>query len=102
MVTTFPDGRCEFKLFAPHARLVEVLGTFTGWHDRPAQMNGAGDGWWTISLHVPPGDHDFQYRIDGWAWQADYAAHGVRMDSQGSWISRLAVPRQGAPARQAA
>lgn len=93
MVTTLPTGQLEFKVFAPNAASVEVLGSFTGWLAHPLALGSAGDGWWTIRADIDPGDHDFQYRIDGHEWMTDYAAHGVRRAPDGQWISRLAVPR---------
>ncbi len=92
MVTTRIGGASEFRVFAPHASVVEILGCFTGWHDRPAAMVRGEGGWWTLSLTLAPGDYDFQYRIDGHHWQADYAAHGVRRARDGNWVSRLHVP----------
>ncbi|MDX2114345.1 MAG: glycogen-binding domain-containing protein [Planctomycetota bacterium] len=96
MVSTLPDGELEFKVFIPTARTVEVVGSFTGWRDRPLALSSDGSGWWTGRTAVPPGDHDFQYRIDGEGWMADFAAHGVRLNPFGQWVSRLAVARRAA------
>lgn len=96
MVTRLQSGELEFKIFVPAATTVEVLGSFTGWHDRPVPLQCDGSGWWVGRAAVPPGDHHFQYRIDGEAWMADFAAHGVHMNRDGRWISRLAVPRSAA------
>ncbi|MBL8745137.1 MAG: glycogen-binding domain-containing protein [Phycisphaerae bacterium] len=93
MVTPLPSGELEFKVFAPNAASVEVLGSFTGWSERPVAMRNEGGGWWTARAAVTPGDHDFQYRIDGNSWMTDYAAHGVRLNQLGEWVSRLAVPK---------
>lgn len=93
MVSTLPSGELEFKVFVPSAESVEVLGTFTGWTTHPLSLHRDEAGWWTGRLAVAPGDHDFQYRIDGCGMMADYAAHGVRLNAQGQWISRLAVAR---------
>jgi 1,4-alpha-glucan branching enzyme len=92
VVTTLPTGELEFKVFAPHAATVEVLGSFTGWFARPVALVRSPEGWWIGRVGVKPGDHDFQYRIDGEALMADYAAHGVRLNPFGQWVSRLAVP----------
>lgn len=92
MVTTLPTGELEFKVFAPFAASVEVLGTFTGWFESPVRLADQGGGWWVGRVAVTPGDHDFQYRIDGESMMADYAAHGVALNRFGQWVSRLAVP----------
>lgn len=91
MVTALPTGELEFKVFAPDAARVEVLGTFTGWFASPVALQRQEEGWWSGRADVSPGDHDFQYRIDGDRWLTDYAAHGVRLSPEGQWISRLAV-----------
>lgn len=93
MVTALVGGASEFRLFAPHASVVEVLGDFTGWHDRPAAMTREPGGWWTLHLSLAPGDYEFQYRIDGRVWQADFAAHGVRRAREGAWVSCWHVPQ---------
>lgn len=93
MVTALAGGASEFRLFAPHASVVEILGDFTGWHDRPVAMEREEGGWWTVRLNLRPGDYEFQYRLDGWNWQADFAAHGVRKSRDGSWVSRWFVPQ---------
>lgn len=96
MVTVLPSGQLEFKMFAPQAASVEVVGSFTGWTARPVALDRTGEGWWVVRVAVAPGDHDFQYRIDGQAMMADYAAHGVKLNRWGQWVSRLAVPRPAA------
>ncbi len=93
MVTALPSGELEFKVFAPNAASVEILGTFTGWFAHPVPLAHAGEGWWIAHAAVTPGDHDFQYRIDGHSWMTDYAAHGVKMNHLGQWVSRLAIPK---------
>lgn len=93
MVTPLSTGEIEFKVFAPAASSVEVLGTFTGWFATPLRLAHAGEGWWVGRASIAPGDHDFQYRINGETWLADFAAYGVRMNQFGQWVSRLAVPK---------
>lgn len=97
-MSTMIGGASEFKVFAPHAAVVEILGDFTGWHDHPAEMVRGEGGWWTLRLTITPGDYDFQYRIDGHHWQPDYAAHGVRRARDGNWVSRLYIPAVALPA----
>ena len=47
--------------------------------------------WWSVSAKVTPGPHSFCYVIDDSIHLADYAAHGVRMDGSGHWVSELKV-----------
>lgn len=92
MVTVHEDGMVRFALYRPGASRVEVLGTFTGWHESPASMQDEGDGWWTLTVEIRPGDHEFQYLADGREWVSDYAASGLRLNEYGGWVSLLHVP----------
>ena len=87
------DGRTIFRVFCPRAEHVEIVGTFTGWHDHPVRMRRGDDGWWRTSIELRPDDHEFQYLIDRTEWRADYAAGGVRLNEFGTWVSLLTVDR---------
>lgn len=91
MVTMLPTGELEFKVFAPAADSIEVLGSFTGWTARPIVLARDDQGWWRGVARLAPGDYDFQYRVDHERWMADFAAHGVKLNHFGQWVSRLAV-----------
>lgn len=91
MVTILPDGSARFRVFLPHAARVELLGDFTDWRDHRLAMTREHPGWWELSLRVAPGEHHFCYLVDGQIWLADYAAHGVKLNGYGGWISRLCV-----------
>jgi 1,4-alpha-glucan branching enzyme len=89
------SGRTTFSVFCPQAEHVEIVGTFTGWHDRPVAMKKAKDGgrggWWRATVDLEPGDHEFQYLIDRREWRPDYAAGGLRLNEFGTWVSQLTV-----------
>ncbi len=91
MISVMADGSIEFRLFARGAGRVELLGSFTGWEREAIEMQTVGDGWFVAKLSIPHGDHEFQYRIDGTTWLADYGASGVRMNEFGLWVSQLVV-----------
>lgn len=96
MVTIEAGGEVKFRVYAPEARRVEILGTFTGWHDRPIAMERRPDGWWEHGGQLASGEHEFQYLIDRSWWLADYAAMGVRYTEHGVWSSLLMIdPRPG-------
>ena len=91
MICTTTDGRVQFMAFLPHASGVELLGDFTDWRSSPVVMRREGAGWWVAEVEVPAGEHHFCYLVDGSIWLADYAAHGVKLNGYGGWVSRLSV-----------
>ena len=92
MVEQKESGRTSFSVFCPQAEHVEIVGSFTGWHDRPVAMKRDADaGWWRITLDLSAGDHEFQYLIDRREWRPDYAAGGLRLNEFGTWVSQLTV-----------
>jgi len=102
MITIEPTGRIRFRVYLPGARLVEILGGFTGWADAPIPMSRTGEGWWGATVAVPPGDWRFRYRADGHAWATDFAAHGLEINAFGSLDSCLRVNADRAHRRHAA
>ncbi len=111
MITLNGDGTVTFRLYAPRADHVELLGDFTKWeHGRldlsretdrhfagpatgPASVEDEPTGWWAIRMHVPAGDHAFCYLVDGHCWMPDYAAGGVKRNEYGNWVSLICVAR---------
>ena len=92
MVTRLENGVVVFRVHRDGAERVELLGSFTGWHDRPIELQPVGGGWWRVMIDVPAGDHEFKYLIDGREWIVDYAASGVELNEFG-WTSLLHVPQ---------
>lgn len=97
MVQLQVDGSVQFELFMPDARQVRLAASFTDWKERAIEMRGPEEGWWTLRLHLPPGEHEFQYLIDDEIWLADYAAHGVKRNRDGAWVSLLTLEGQAVP-----
>jgi 1,4-alpha-glucan branching enzyme len=103
MVSHTSDGAFTFRVFSPGSGSVRVVGDFTGWERKPVHMIKGTDGWWSAEVHLPEGEHEFCYLVDGTTWLPDYAAHGVRRNSLGGWISRVHVgARERAPRSLAA
>jgi 1,4-alpha-glucan branching enzyme len=90
----------EFRLYLPHANVVEVVGDFTRWQEGAVAMARGHDGWWSVNVPVPSGVHRFSYLVDGRYWMPDYAANGIEHNEHGQWVSRLDVEAvDEAPAR---
>ncbi len=101
MVKFGQAGDCEFRLYLPDARSVQLVGDFTGWQERPISMLRSESGWWTTRLSMSPGDYEFQYLVDDVAWLADFAASGVSRNGYGLWVSQLHVPAASVAPAQA-
>lgn len=91
MVVARDANEYVFRLYQPHAACVELIGGFTGWEDGVVAMRRERDGWWTVRMRVPAGDHEFVYVVNGDARVADYAANGVKRNRDGQWVSLLSV-----------
>jgi len=91
MISIQADGMALFRVYLPHAALVEVVGDFTDWRRRRVTMRREYPGWWSATVSVTPGEHVFGYLVDGSIHVADYGAHGVKLDSDGKWVSALTV-----------
>lgn len=91
MVEVLEGGESVFRVYLPHATRVRLAGDFTRWRDEAVDMTHDGEGWWTITRRLDPGDHAFCYLIDDDEWTADYAAFGVEMNDYGVWVSRVLV-----------
>lgn len=102
MVTLNSGGEVTFRVFMPRAGSVAVAGNFTDWRHGAMGMTREDTGWWTLRVPVRAGDHEFAYLIDGERWLADFAAHGLRRDRFGSWVSLLMVESPTAAVRLAA
>ncbi|CAN5824084.1 hypothetical protein BH11PLA1_BH11PLA1_00560 [soil metagenome] len=91
MVRINETGDAVFRIFLPDANRVELIGDFTDWTRERIVLNRENPGWWEAGLHLDAGDHQFCYLIDGSLRLADYAAHGVKLDRHGQWLSELRV-----------
>lgn len=95
MVTVGESGRCNFRVYLPNAGCVELLGSFSEWKRAKCiefDADVSARGWWSSCAELGPGEHEFCYLVDGSLWMPDYAAGGIRRNSDGRWISLLFVP----------
>lgn len=54
-----------FRIHAPDAAKVSIVGSFNGWNPGAAPMARAGGGWWEASVLLPAGTHQYAYLVDG-------------------------------------
>ena len=59
-----------FRLHAPKAKKVLLVGDFTDWQHRSIPMQKTIDGVWTTTVGLPPGTHNYLFIVDG-AWCDD-------------------------------
>jgi len=80
----------EFKLYAPTARNVALVGDMTGWKNNPLPLNSAGRGYWKASLQLPPGKYHYKFLVDG-QWRCDPESAAMAADGFGSANSVILV-----------
>ncbi|MDP9204296.1 MAG: glycogen-binding domain-containing protein [Gemmatimonadota bacterium] len=59
-------GAVTLRATAPLARLVEISGDFTNW--MPVALERAGNGVWSVTLPMDPGNYQMNLRVDGGKW----------------------------------
>lgn len=59
-------GTVLLRVDASDAKLVEVSGDFSGW--TPVKLQAGGDGSWTGSFPLAPGQYQMNVRVDGGSW----------------------------------
>jgi len=61
-----------FRLTAPDAGTVLLVGDFTGWQKEPVPMKPEVDGVWSATVNLPPGTYLYMFVVDG-KWREDPA-----------------------------
>ena len=92
MIIVERNGLVTFRVYLMHAENVELVGSFTDREHGHAWLNRAANGWWSICLHLPPGEHEFSYLVDDRFWVPDYAAAGLKRTPDGQLVSLLSMP----------
>ena len=63
-----PPATSEFKLFAPEAKEVFLVGDFCNWQGDDCPMHRLKDGSWKKSLKLDPGRYEYRFVVDGHWW----------------------------------
>jgi 1,4-alpha-glucan branching enzyme len=61
--------RCEFRITAPDACFVSLVGSFNEWDPKRTPMTHRGDHW-EVVIELPRGRYEYKFYVDG-AWLAD-------------------------------
>ncbi len=79
-----------FRLTAPDAKRVSVVGTFNGWDPHAHPLRGPDrNGVWSLSLPLPPGRYRYMFVVDGVRWVTDPTAVASEADGFGGHNSVL-------------
>ena len=62
--------KVNFKIWAPAANSVSLLGTFNQWNAKTHPMKKGTDGIWHKSIMAVPGRYEYRYLVDG-NWEND-------------------------------
>jgi 1,4-alpha-glucan branching enzyme len=60
----------DFAIHLPQASAVTLAGTFNGWDASRTPMHKGQDGYWTVTVWLPPGCYEYRFVADG-QWLSD-------------------------------
>jgi len=61
-------GRISFKLDAPGAQKVSLVGDFNKWNPKTHLMRKDKKGLWSKTILIPPGRYEYKFFVDGEWW----------------------------------
>ena len=61
-------GRISFKLDAPGAKKVSLVGDFNKWNPKTHLMRKDKKGLWSKTILIPPGRYEYKFFVDGEWW----------------------------------
>ncbi|MBL7204486.1 MAG: glycogen-binding domain-containing protein [Desulfobacteraceae bacterium] len=81
-------------LYAPSAKQVELVGTFSDWMPREFRLKGPDAvGYWAIAIKLPPGRYEYAFLINGSRLVSDDDGEALRPDGFGHENSVLMIRR---------
>jgi len=83
-----------FDLYAPSARQVDLVGTFSGWKAEELPLKGPDAvGYWTIAMKLAPGRYEYDFLVNGIRFVPDDDGEVLRPDGFGHKNSVLVIRR---------
>jgi len=73
----------EFKLYAPKAKKVSLVGSFNNWDTKSLSAKKDSKGNWTAKVNLKPGRYEYKFFIDG-SWVNDPHCPSLITNSFGS------------------
>jgi hypothetical protein len=89
--TSRAGAQLVFRVRAPSARSLDMMGDFTQWS--PVAMHAEGNGWWMATISVAPGTYQMNVRIDGGGWVVPPGLTAIK-DEAGGEVGILIVPNR--------
>ena len=80
-----------FRVWAPNAEYVSVVGDFNGWDPGTLSMRQLRSGWWELEIDIAPGNYQYAYIIDG-KWTPPPEAKHTIDDGYGGSNGLFVVP----------
>jgi 1,4-alpha-glucan branching enzyme len=80
----------SFKLTAPKAKKVHLVGSFNNWNIKATPLKKDLKGMWSAKVDLRPGRHEYKFVVDG-SWWNDPSCSNIVYNSFGSQNSVLEV-----------
>lgn len=86
----------RFFFFHPKAQSLHLVGSFNNWQpaEESRMFSMSGDGIWSVSLLLKPGQYEYMFLVDGKEWATDPAAADFHSDGFGNTNSVVKVSRE--------
>jgi 1,4-alpha-glucan branching enzyme len=85
--------RVTFKIKAPSAKEVTLVGDFNNWNAHEHPMKKDEEGFWEVTVPLAPGTYEYKLLIDGRWWENITGANSIP-NSFGTLNKVLFVPEK--------
>ena len=83
-------SRVIFRLDAPNANQVVLMGDFNGWNPKKHAMIKNNDGIWEKTTMLLPGGYEYKFLVDG-HWQTDPNSDHACINCYGTYNNYIQV-----------